>query len=86
MNHSPTIVSYDPVDKELFLARLRLTPGQRIQAMLDARELLVGLMRGRLRRQYPDLSPQELNLKLLAEIERVKNIPPRPKSIHRHSP
>lgn len=86
MNNSPTIVSYDPVDKELFLARLRLTPGQRIQAMLDARELLVGLMRGRLRRQYPDLSLQELNLKLLAEIERVKNIPPRPKSFHRHSP
>ena len=36
-----------------------LTPGQRIQAMLDAHELVLGLIRGRLQRQYPHLSPRE---------------------------
>ena len=48
----------------------RLSPGQRIQRLLDARELAVGLIRGRLRHRYPDLSPRELNLKVLEEIER----------------
>ena len=79
------LVQFDPVDVELLRHRLQLTPGQRLQAMLDARELLVGLKRGRLRRQYPHLSLRELNLKLLEEIERAQNIPPRPQSIHRHS-
>jgi hypothetical protein len=44
--------------------------------MLEARELAVSLIRGRLRRQYPDLSHSELNLKVLEEIERAKKISP----------
>ncbi len=36
-------------DVELLRLRLSLTPGQRLQAMFDARYLLVGLIRGRLR-------------------------------------
>jgi hypothetical protein len=54
----------------------RLSPGGRIQVMLDARELAVGLIRGRLRRQYPDLSPRELNLKVLEELDRAKSLTP----------
>jgi hypothetical protein len=69
---------FDPVDLELMRLRGRLSPGQRIQAMLDARELAVGLIRGRLRRQYPDLSPRELNLKVLEEIDRVQRTTPGP--------
>jgi hypothetical protein len=69
---------FDPVDLELMRVRGRLSPGQRIQAMLDARELAVGLIRGRLRRQYPDLSPRELNLKVLEEIDRVQRTTPGP--------
>jgi hypothetical protein len=69
---------FDPVDLELMRLRGRLSPGQRIQAMLDARELAVGLIRGRLRRQYPDLSPRELNLKVLEEIDRVQRTNPAP--------
>jgi hypothetical protein len=69
---------FDPVDLELMRLRGRLSPGQRIQAMLDARELAVGLIRGRLRRQYPDLSPRELNLKVLEEIDRVQRTSPGP--------
>jgi hypothetical protein len=39
--------------------------------MLDARELAVGLIRGRLRRQFPDLPLPKLNLKVLEELERA---------------
>jgi hypothetical protein len=47
-----------------------LSTGQRIATLLDARELVVGLIRGRLRRQYPDLSPRAINLKLIEEVSR----------------
>lgn len=63
-------------DMELMRLRLSLSPGQRIQAMLDARALVVGLIRGRLRTQYPDLTEAELNLKMLEEIERAQHVKP----------
>lgn len=69
---------FDPIDREQFRLLRNLSPAQRIQVMLDARELAVGLIRGRLHRQYPDLSLRELNLKVLEEIERVKRIRPGP--------
>jgi hypothetical protein len=56
----------------------RLTAGQRIQRLLDARELAVGLIRGRLRRRYPEISARELNLKVLEELERVRDAPSGP--------
>ena len=60
-----------PVD----LAQLRLLanlPAQRrLRVMLDARELAVGMMRGRLRKEFPNLTSKQLNLKLLEEISRA---------------
>jgi hypothetical protein len=73
-----TIHRFDPIDVEQIRMSARLTPGQRIQRMLDARELAVGLIRGRLRRRYPDLPSRELNLKVLEEIERAQRTPGRP--------
>ena len=55
----------------------KLSPAQRLQTMLAARELAVGLRRGRLRQRYPDLSPREINLKLLEELARVQRVRPR---------
>jgi hypothetical protein len=69
---------FDPVDLEQMRLLARLSPGGRIQVMLDTRELAVGLIRGRLRRQYPELSPRELNLQVLEEIERGKRTRPGP--------
>ena len=66
---------FDPVDLEQMRLLGRLTPGQRIQVMLDARELAVGLIRGRLRRQYPHLSLREINLKVLEETTGCKICP-----------
>jgi hypothetical protein len=62
-----------PTHSDIGLLRLRLSlsPGQRLQAMLDARALLVGIIRGRLRKKYPDLSEAELNMKVLEEIDRA---------------
>jgi hypothetical protein len=65
---------FDPVDVEQMRLLSRLSPGGRIQVMLDARELAVGLIRGRLRRQFPDLSSHEINLQVLEELERANQI------------
>ncbi len=63
-------------DMELMRLRVSLSAGQRIQAMLDARALVVGMIRGRLRQKYPDIPDRELNLKMLEEIERAQNVKP----------
>ena len=73
------------IDIELMRLRLSLPPGQRIQAMLDARAVLVGMIRGRLRRKYPELPEAELNLKVLEEIERAQSVRPWSQSVSRHS-
>lgn len=69
---------FDPVDLQQLRLVSQLSPGRRIQALLAARELAVGLRRGRLRRLYPHLSPQEINLKLLEELDRAERTYPRP--------
>ena len=69
---------FDPVDHEQMRLLGRLSPGGRIRVMLDARELAVGLIRGRLRRQHPDLSLRELNLKVLEELDRAARTNPGP--------
>jgi hypothetical protein len=51
-----TTYRFDPVDLEQMQLLSRISPGGRIRLMLGARELAVGLIRGRLRWQYPDLS------------------------------
>ena len=73
-----TMYRSDPVDVEQMRLSAQLTPGQRIQRMLDGRELAVGLIRGRLRRRYPDLPSRELNLKVLEEIDRAQRTARRP--------
>ncbi len=62
---------FDPIDREQVRLLASLPPGRRVRIMLDARELAVGLIRGRLRRQYPHLSPQAINMKVLEEVERA---------------
>jgi hypothetical protein len=56
----------------------RIPRGRRIRVMLEARELAVGLIRGRLRRLHPNLSPHSINLKVLEEIARAEQTPPGP--------
>jgi len=67
-----TIYRFDPVDREQMRLLGALAPGRRVRLMLCARDLAVGLIRGRLRRQYPHLSPQALGLKVLEEVARAE--------------
>ena len=60
------------VDRTQVRLLLSLPPHKRVRLMLDARELAVGLMRGRLRKKYPELTLVMLNLKLLEELSRAK--------------
>jgi hypothetical protein len=60
----------DPPDQKLLQLLAHLPVAKRVRVMLEARELAVGLIRGRLRRRYPDLSVDALNLKVLEEIDR----------------
>ena len=76
-NTEPTY-RFDPVDLEQMRLLGRIGPAKRIRAMLDARELAAGLIRGRLRRQYPDLSSRAINLKVLEEVTRVGRTISRP--------
>ena len=71
-------------DIDLMRARIKLTPGQRLQAMFDAHAMLVGIARGRLRARHPDLSDHDLNLKVIEEIERAKRLPSRSHAVSRH--
>ena len=61
-------------DIDLLRARMRLTPGQRLQAMFDAHTVLVGIIRGRLRTRFLELSDRDLNLKVIEEIERARRL------------
>lgn len=60
----------DEIQVKLFAS---LTGAQRVRVMLEARELAVGLIRGRLRLQYPELSVNAINMKVLEEIDRVQD-------------
>lgn len=59
-------------DREQMRILAKLPPYKRVRAMLDARELAVGLIRGRLRKKYPDLPINLLNLKVLEELARAR--------------
>jgi hypothetical protein len=63
----------DPPDETQVKLLSGLTGAQRVRIMLEARELAVGLIRGRLRRQYPELSVNAINMKVLEEIDRVQD-------------
>jgi hypothetical protein len=66
------IYRFDPIDRTQMQLVGKLTPAQRLQLMLRAREMAVSLKRARLRRRYADLSSTELNLKLLEELSNVR--------------
>ena len=72
-----TSFQFEAVDIERLRMLARLSPGRRLLLMLNARELAVGLKRGRLRRRYPDLDTATLNLRLLEELDNAETPPSR---------
>jgi hypothetical protein len=69
---------FKPVDLDQMRLLAQLSPAQRLRTMLDAREMVVSLKRGRLRWRYPELSSEDINLKLLEELARAQPTRPRP--------
>jgi hypothetical protein len=69
-------IQFDPPDLVQVGLLKTLPAARRVRAMLEARELAVGLIRGRLRQRFPDLSVNELNLKVLEEIDRASKRTP----------
>jgi hypothetical protein len=65
-----TTYRFDPIDVTEMRRWVSLSPAQRVETMLNARELAVGFIRGQISKRYPNLAWPELNLKVLQEIER----------------
>ncbi len=59
---------FDPIDQTQMRLTASISPGQRIQRLLNARNVAVGLMRGRIRQRYPELTTREINLKIIEEL------------------
>ena len=62
---------FDPVDWEDVRCWSNLSVGMRIQTLLDARALALGLMRGRLRKRFPHFSTAEINNKLIEDLDQL---------------
>jgi hypothetical protein len=60
------------VDWDLLRLRARLAPGQRILGGLQAQAFAMVALRGTWRRRFPELSPSELNMKVLAYLTPVR--------------
>ena len=71
-------LGFDLIDLMQMRLLLQLPPDRRVRLMLEARELAVGLIRGRLRQRYPDLSGNELGLKVVEGTSRGERRFPRP--------
>lgn len=66
----PYFTDCEPIDWEEYDRWARLSPGARVQTAINAHRLVFGLLRGRLRRRYPDLPDAEITRKLWAELDR----------------
>ena len=62
-------IRIDPIDPVELKLTLALSPAQRVQRLIDARTVLVALVRGRLSAEHPDLSMRELNLKVIERLD-----------------
>ena len=60
------------VDHEQLKLLLALPAPKRVRVMLDARDLAVGMIRGRIRKSYPHLTINMLNLKVLEELAHAR--------------
>jgi len=61
---------WGPLDFEQLRLLARVPVAKRVRTMLEAQALAMSIVRGRLRRQYPQLSQREINLLVLKEVSR----------------
>jgi len=61
-------LQFDPIDWQQLRLLAQLTPAQRTLAMIRAAEFVRAGLRGTFRRRFPDLSDEEINMKVLAHL------------------
>lgn len=65
-------LNLDPVDWLQLELLARISPAQRLLAMMAASEFALAGLRGAFRRRYPDLSQRELNMRVLQYVTPVR--------------
>lgn len=65
-SNSPQTITH--TDMDLFLTRMKLSNGQKIETLIKTRAALFGVLRGRMHQRFPELTHRELNLKVLEEL------------------
>ncbi|MBI3538244.1 MAG: hypothetical protein HY070_11900 [Chloroflexi bacterium] len=63
-----TPVELDPIDWQQIELLARLTPAQRLSAMMDASDFALAGLRGTFRKRFPEISSSELNMRVLAYV------------------
>ena len=58
-------VELEPIDWQQLELLARLSPAQRFLAMAEASEFSLAGLRGAFHKRFPELSPSELNMKVL---------------------
>jgi hypothetical protein len=74
VSDTPPSLEWGPLDHDLLRLLGSVSPAQRIRNMLEAQAFVMSLIRGRLRRCYPDLSQREINIKVFEEIDRYDRL------------
>ncbi|MBI4674054.1 MAG: hypothetical protein HY741_20600 [Chloroflexi bacterium] len=62
------VLELDPIDWQQLELLARVSPAQRLLTMMAASEFALAGLRGAFRRRYPELLPNELNMRVLEQI------------------
>jgi hypothetical protein len=66
MSEDKTELELEPIDREQLELLARLTPAERVLAMMRAQAFVMAGLRGAFARRFPEFSQSELNMKVLA--------------------
>lgn len=69
-------LQFDPIDWQQLELLARLTPAQRTLTMIRAAEFVRAGLRGTFRRRFPELSDEEINMKVLAYLTPLRGYEP----------
>ena len=73
---SSEALHFDPIDWQQLQLLAQLTPAQRTLAMIRAAEFVRAGLRGTFRRRFPELSDEEINMKVLAHLTPLRGYKP----------
>lgn len=64
----------DPIDWQQMELLARVSPAQRLLTMMAASEFALAGLRGAFRRRFPELSPSQLNMRVLAYVTELRGV------------